>query len=182
MVFDRRALHLRMSLTKAWIGIGTNMGDRMEHLRSAVRSMQAKNIAVIRTSSIYETAPVGFSSEDLFLNAVIEVEWAGKPEELLQLLLAIETEAGRTRNTTERYTSRPLDLDILLFGKEVINSSELTLPHPRLHERGFVLSPLNELIPSYIHPASGKTIADLQLQCIDRNGVFVHDKPLSVNR
>jgi len=171
-----------MEFTKAWIGIGSNMGDRMKHFRIALRLMDEKGIRVVRTSSVYETQPVGFSSDALFLNAVIETEWNGTPEELLNQLLRIETEAGRTRSETERYISRPLDLDILLFGKEVINSSELIIPHPRFHERAFVLYPLNELIPSYIHPILKNSIADLKSVCIDRNGVFVHDKPLSVNR
>jgi len=171
-----------MEAQKAWIGIGSNMGDRLGHFRLAITLMQERNICVLRTSSIYETEPVGFSSDTLFLNAVIEAEWEGTAEELLNALLAVEHDSGRERSTSERYTSRPLDLDLLLFGQEVINSSKLVLPHPRLHLRNFVLFPLNELIPSYIHPGTHFSIAELKSSCIDKNNVFVHDKPLSVNR
>lgn len=171
-----------MNFTQAWIGMGSNLGDRLEHLRLAVRLMQSKKISVVRTSSVYETEPVGFLSEQLFLNAVVGVEWSGKPETLMEKLLEIEAETGRVRNTTEGYTSRPIDLDILLFGEEIINTSQLTIPHPRLHERNFVLFPLNELVPNYIHPVLNQRIDILKNSCVDQNTVFICDKSLSVNR
>ncbi len=170
-----------MNATMAWIGMGSNMGDRLSNLQLAIDELQRYG-HVLRTSSVYETEPVGFESDNSFLNAVAEIEWKGSPEELMKTLLHIEQEMGRTRSEAERYTSRPIDLDILLWDQEVINNAELTVPHPRMHERNFVLVPLNELIPVHLHPVLNQTVTDLLQTCVDKNSVFIHDKALSVNR
>lgn len=171
-----------MNTNKAWIGMGSNMGDRLANLQEAVDRLEQPHCRVLRVSSVYETEPVGFDTDSFFLNAVAEVEWEGSAAGLMQHLLTIETVMGRTRSETERYTSRPIDLDILLLEKEVINNTDLVIPHPRMQERNFVLVPLNELIPGYLHPVLNQTVTDLRNQCVDENGVFIHDKALSVNR
>lgn len=170
-----------MEASKAWIGMGSNQGERLQSLQEALRMLDAGGARVLRVSSVYETVPHGFDSDTLFLNAAAEVEWNASAEALLELLLQTEQVLGRVRPAGERYGSRTIDLDLLLFGEEVINISGLIVPHPRMAERRFVLDPLNELIPSYIEPVSGQTIAGLLESCIDENESFIHDKALSIN-
>lgn len=167
---------------EAWIGMGSNEGDRFGYLQAAIDALLSHpGIQPIAVSRVVETAPWGFDSPDLFLNAVLGIRWTGNASGLLTFLLATETQLGRIRSKTERYSSRTIDLDLLLFGKEVINSDQLVVPHPYLHERRFVLEPLNELIPSYIHPVKLVRISELLKTCIDESDVFIHAKALSIN-
>lgn len=167
---------------EVWIGMGSNEGDRLGYLQSAIDALLSQpRIKPIAVSKVVETEPLGFDSSDLFLNAVIGIRWTGKATDLLTLLLSIETQLGRTRSASERYSSRTIDLDLLLFGQEVINTNELVVPHPRMLERRFVLEPLNELIPSYIHPVKHQRLSELLKSCIDESEVFIHAKALSIN-
>ncbi|MBI3239872.1 MAG: 2-amino-4-hydroxy-6-hydroxymethyldihydropteridine diphosphokinase [Flavobacteriia bacterium] len=167
---------------EAWIGLGSNEGDRFAYLQKAIDQLIShSDIRVIAVSQVIETEPWGFDSTDLFLNAVVEIRWSGDAERLLDLLLSVETQLGRTRSQSERYSSRTIDLDLLLFGQEVINSDRLVVPHPQMLERRFVLESLNELIPSYIHPIKHLKIADLLKNCIDESKVLIHAKALSIN-
>ncbi|MDH4471221.1 MAG: 2-amino-4-hydroxy-6-hydroxymethyldihydropteridine diphosphokinase [Fluviicola sp.] len=167
---------------EVWIGMGSNEGDRFAYLQSAINVLLSHSeIQLIAVSKVVETEPLGFDSSDLFLNAVIGIRWTGKATDLLTLLLSIETQLGRTRSESERYSSRTIDLDLLLFGQEVINSDQLVVPHPRMLERRFVLEPLNELIPSYIHPINHQRLSELLKSCIDESEVFIHAKALSIN-
>lgn len=161
--------------------MGSNQGDRLELLQSALDRMTANGITLLRVSGVYETEPVGFVSDTRFLNTVAEIGWSDTAFTLLETLMKIEKQLGRTRNGLQRYESRTIDLDILLFSQEVINSSSLMIPHPRLAERRFVLEPLNELIPSYIHPVLKAPIRELLESCIDQNRSFVRLKPLYIN-
>jgi 2-amino-4-hydroxy-6-hydroxymethyldihydropteridine diphosphokinase len=167
--------------TKAWIGMGSNQGDRMAVLQSALDRLQENGLRILRVSHTYETEPVGFESDTRFLNAVAEAEWSETAASLLKVLLETEAALGRTRNASERYSSRTIDLDILLFGEEVINIPELFIPHPRMAERRFVLEPLNELIPSYIHPVLQLRIDRLLEGCVDGNQPFIRHKRLYIN-
>jgi len=168
--------------TEAWIGLGSNEGDRFVYLQKAIDQLICHSeIHVIAVSPVIETEPWGFDSTDLFLNAVIGIRWSGDAESLLDLLLSVETQLGRTRSQSERYSSRTIDLDLLLFGQEVINSDRLVVPHPQMLERRFVLESLNELIPSYIHPIKHLEIAELLKSCIDESKVLIHAKALSIN-
>ncbi|MES2557190.1 MAG: 2-amino-4-hydroxy-6-hydroxymethyldihydropteridine diphosphokinase [Bacteroidota bacterium] len=168
--------------TEAWIGMGSNEGDRFGYLQSAIDALLSHpGIQPVAVSKVVETEPLGFDSSDLFLNAVIGIRWTGKATNLLKLLLSVETQLGRTRSETERYSSRTIDLDLLLFGEEVINSDQLVIPHPRMLERRFVLEPLNELIPSHIHPVKHLRLSELLKSCIDESEVFIHAKGLSIN-
>jgi 2-amino-4-hydroxy-6-hydroxymethyldihydropteridine diphosphokinase len=136
-------------MTVAYIGLGANLGDREESIRKA-----AELIGATRISTIRETEPWGVTDQPLFLNAVAEVEWAGSPRELLDHLLEVERELGRVRDGS-RWGPREIDLDLLLFGDEVIGEPGLTVPHPELAGRLFVLEPLAELAPDLDVPEIG---------------------------
>jgi 2-amino-4-hydroxy-6-hydroxymethyldihydropteridine diphosphokinase len=130
--------------TTAYVGIGSNLGDRLENLRAAVRDMAGTaDVRVVRSSSVYETAPVGGPQQGDFLNAVLEISTELEPHALLEALQRIENELGRVR--AERFGPRTIDLDLLLYGDEEIDDPDLTVPHPRMRERAFVVVPLTEL-------------------------------------
>ncbi|HJU27737.1 MAG TPA: 2-amino-4-hydroxy-6-hydroxymethyldihydropteridine diphosphokinase [Candidatus Binataceae bacterium] len=151
---------------RAFIGIGSNLGDRAAHYREAIRRLAAlPGTRVIRQSSIYETEPVG-DVKGPFLNGVVEVETEMPADALMRRLLAIERVMGRRRparkpSARRKYLPRVIDLDLLFFNKEVMETRSLTLPHPRLHERRFVLAPMAELAPALIHPKLNVSISDL---------------------
>ncbi|MGH7840927.1 MAG: 2-amino-4-hydroxy-6-hydroxymethyldihydropteridine diphosphokinase [Candidatus Binataceae bacterium] len=153
---------------RAFIGIGSNLGDRAANHREAIERIVAlPQTRVVRQSSIYETQPVG-DIKGAFLNSVIEVETELAADALMRRLLAIERVMGRKRASGSRKPAaraklrpRTIDLDLLFFNKEVIDTPALTVPHPRLHERRFVLAPMVELAPALIHPKSNKTISEL---------------------
>jgi 2-amino-4-hydroxy-6-hydroxymethyldihydropteridine diphosphokinase len=153
---------------RAYVGMGSNLGDRAGNLRLALRAMTAAGLNVSRLSSVYETEPAGVEEEQpAFLNMVAELGPAlPEPVELLGLLLDIERSLGRRRERP--LAPRTLDLDLLLYGAEVIETEPLTLPHPRLQLRRFVLAPLAELIPDARHPALGATFARLLAATPDR--------------
>jgi 2-amino-4-hydroxy-6-hydroxymethyldihydropteridine diphosphokinase len=142
----------------AYIGLGSNLGGREEYLRTAIE-MLAKSENVSRASSIYETDPVGYIDQPRFLNMVIELETDRQPIELLKLLQATEQDLHRERSFPN--APRTIDLDLLLVDQIVENSRELIIPHPRLHERAFVLVPLAEIAPNVVVPTLGKTVKDL---------------------
>lgn len=130
----------------AYIGLGSNLGDKEANLKRALELLdRSPGLRVTRTASFYRTAPVGYTRQDWFLNTVAEVETALAPGELLTLLLAIEKELGRVR--TIHWGPRMVDLDLLLFGGEEIDTPDLVVPHPRLSQRAFVMAPLAELAP-----------------------------------
>ena len=130
----------------AYICLGSNIGDRKNYLLNAVESLHAlPGITVVRCSSIYETEPVDYTEQPLFLNMVIAVSSSLSPIDLLDSMLEIERESGRVRDI--RYGPRTIDLDLLLYGEEKLDTDRLTLPHPRMMERAFVLVPLLEIMP-----------------------------------
>jgi 2-amino-4-hydroxy-6-hydroxymethyldihydropteridine diphosphokinase len=151
---------------RAFIGIGSNLGDRAAHYREAIQRLAAlPETRIVRQSSIYETEQVG-EIKGPFLNGVIEVETEMPADALMRRMLAIERAMGRRRSAHKRparrkYQPRVIDLDLLFFNKEVANTRALVLPHPRLHERRFVLAPMAELAPALIHPKLNVSISDL---------------------
>lgn len=165
----------------AWIGLGSNQGDRFDNLQQAIRAFNSHSIYPKAVSRVYETEPLGFTADTSFLNAVAEIQFHGSAAELLTHLQQIEQQLGRVRHAVQRYSSRTIDLDILFFGEEVINTHELVIPHPHITHRRFVLDPLTDLIPSYKHPILQITITQIKENCIDKNPSLIHPKPLSIN-
>lgn len=152
---------------RAFIGIGTNLGDRATNYEQAILRIAAlPGTRVVRQSSIYETEPIG-EIKGAFLNGVIEIENAMAADETLRRLLAIERAMGRKRAGGRKPAgrakdrARPIDLDLLFFNHDVVDTPSLTIPHPRLHERRFVLAPMAELAPALIHPRLNKSISEL---------------------
>jgi 2-amino-4-hydroxy-6-hydroxymethyldihydropteridine diphosphokinase len=158
-------------IQNAYVGMGSNLGDRAGYLLLAVRGILDAGLDVIRLSSIYETAPVGNEDQPQFLNMVAELRGSTlpRPEQLLARLLRIEYALGRTREVPQG--PRTIDLDLLIYKDDRMNTDFLTLPHPRLHLRRFVLVPLNELVPTLIHPVLKKPIRELLQNTSDQAGV-----------
>jgi 2-amino-4-hydroxy-6-hydroxymethyldihydropteridine diphosphokinase len=142
-------------VTRAYVGLGANLGDRDRTLREAVAALDAEEgIEVHRVSTLRDTEPVGVGEQPLFLNGAAALETTLEAPELLERLLAVEQRFGRVRVPGE-HGPRTLDLDLLLYGEEQIDEPELAVPHPRLHERRFVLEPLIELDPGLVVPGRG---------------------------
>ena len=142
-------------MTRAYVGLGANLGDRERTLRAAVDALAAdEGIEVVAVSNLRETDPVGVGEQPRFLNGAIALETTLSARELLDRLLAVEQRFGRVRVPGE-HGPRTLDLDLLLYGDEVLDEPGITLPHPRLHERRFVLEPLAELAPGLGVPGRG---------------------------
>jgi 2-amino-4-hydroxy-6-hydroxymethyldihydropteridine diphosphokinase len=145
----------------ALLGLGSNLGDRLTHMREAVRRLAGvPHVEIERVSSLYETAPMGGPADQgWFLNAVVAVRTRLSPDDLLQACRQIEHDLGRVRG--ERFGPRTMDMDVLLYADRIIQTAELTVPHPRLHERRFVLVPLVEVAPDLLHPTFGRSLSAL---------------------
>jgi len=145
-------------MPRSFVGLGSNLGDRERNLQEAVGRLG--QIGPVRVSAFRDTEPVGVLDQPNFLNAVVELSTDLSPRELLDQLLGIERELGRDRTKEERWGPRTIDLDLLLYGDEVSDEPGLTVPHPRLAERRFVLEPLHEIEPELVLP-DGRRIKDL---------------------
>jgi 2-amino-4-hydroxy-6-hydroxymethyldihydropteridine diphosphokinase len=142
-----------------YLGLGTNLGDRQRNLEAALEKLAAPDLHILRISSVYETAPVDTDDPRWFLNLVVEAETDLFPMQLLWRTGKIEHSLGRVRTVVNG--PRTIDIDILLYGRTVIHSPSLEVPHPRMHQRRFVLAPLAELAPDLRHPVTRKTIREL---------------------
>ena len=146
---------------RVFIGVGSNEGDRLACISAAVRALgETPGLRLVQMAPLLETEPVGGPPQGPYLNTVVEFETAMPPRALLSVLQAIERRLGR-RPSPERWARRPIDLDVLLYGDRVIQELGLSVPHPRLHERRFVLEPLAQLAPGFIHPVLQQPIAAL---------------------
>lgn len=144
----------------AGIALGSNLGDRQRNLSEALLALEAKGYRIIKASRFYETKPEQFESNELFLNQVVIAEAEKSPGEILRDLMAIEAGAGRVR-TEGCISDRTLDLDLLFADDIIMDTVELVLPHPRMHLRKFVLEPLCEIMPEWIHPKLKRTATSL---------------------
>jgi 2-amino-4-hydroxy-6-hydroxymethyldihydropteridine diphosphokinase len=151
-------------MVRSFVGLGSNVGDPRAHLEVALTELP-----VVRASRFYRTEPVGGPPQPWYVNAAAEVGFDGEPEELLRVCRSIETRHGRAR--TFRNAPRTLDIDIVLFGDRVVDTPELTIPHPRFRERRFVLVPMVEIAPDVHDPVSGLSMRDLLSRCADPSAV-----------
>lgn len=149
----------------AFLSLGSNLGDRLAHFLIAENHITKSIGKILKTSSIYETAPWGFTNQPSFLNKVIQVETELNPSALLKTILTIEIAMGRIR--TDKWHERIIDIDILFFDDLVVKGTDLEIPHPFIRERRFVLMPLSEIADALIHPVLNKTINALVVECTD---------------
>ncbi|MFC1541190.1 2-amino-4-hydroxy-6-hydroxymethyldihydropteridine diphosphokinase [Candidatus Latescibacterota bacterium] len=153
----------------SYLGLGSNLGDRFGNFFEAIEKLSSVlGITVTNVSHVYETDPVGVVDQPDYLNAAVEIETVLEPELLLQICLDIEYKMGRVR--AEKWSSRIIDIDILFYGDIIIGIPGLTVPHPLLEKRAFVLYPLSDIAPELVHPASGRTIKELR-NIVDDTGI-----------
>lgn len=160
-------------VNRAFLSIGSNIGKRERYLYEAIQAIEKHSIKISNFSSIFETDPVGFTEQDLFLNMVIEIETVKNPHELLEICLDIEQQLDRKRII--HWGPRTIDLDIILFNEEIIHTKDLIIPHPRMHERAFVLVPLAEINGEIVIPNINRTVDNL-LHQINSTGVRLWKK------
>ena len=157
-----------------YLSLGSNIGDRIANLKKAIELIQARIGILLQESNFYITPPVGFSADTDFINCCIKISTTLSPHDLLKASKEIEAELGRTPKETEGYTSRIIDIDIILYSTIVLQSSEITIPHPRFRERKFVLIPLSELNTSLLDPITNLTICQLLVNCKDPSTIEIY--------
>lgn len=156
-------------MNTVYFSIGSNQGNRLDFLQTAIFEINKRVGDVIAISSVYESEPLGFDSDELFLNACCSVKTSKEPIDILRIINTIESETGRVRTNLERYESRPLDIDIVLIDALILQTEELTIPHPRFRERLFVLRPLSDLAKTMVDPETKLTIEHLMKSSSDKS-------------
>lgn len=157
MHFETVAVEISRKWHKVYLSLGSNMGDKRENLLEAIKRVgELENTEVVKSSTILETEPFGYIEQDNFLNACLEVKTLLTPQEFLSSILKIELDMGRVREI--KWGPRVIDIDILFYDDEIIQEDNLAVPHPWICEREFVLKPLSEIAPNYVHPLERKTI------------------------
>lgn len=157
-----------MKEVEVYLGLGSNLSDRMRNLTSAVKHLSQK-IKIKKVSSVYETEPLYVKEQPLFLNAVLSASTKLTPIQLLHFIKSVESELGR--QPSYRNAPRLIDIDILFYGDKAVDTPELTIPHPRIPERAFVLVPLAEIAPKLVHPETHKKVKDLLAKVDGKDGV-----------
>jgi 2-amino-4-hydroxy-6-hydroxymethyldihydropteridine diphosphokinase len=161
---------------KAFIGLGSNLGDREANIRQALQFLeQLPETTIVRGSSLYDTEPVGVSDQPNFLNGVVQIETHLAPRQLLWNLMLIERRLGRVR--TQQWGPRVIDLDLLLYGEEVVDEDDLQVPHPLMTQRSFVMVPLVEIEPLLVHPVTNQTMLSI-LQRLGADPLVKHGSRL----
>lgn len=154
---------------KVYLGIGTNIGDRSENIQTCLKLIERHAGRLVESSSIYETEPWGVENQDNYYNLVVRIDTGLTPDKLLKTTQSIEKEMGRIK--TERWAARIIDIDILFYEDQIIKQPGLTIPHPRLLKRNFVLEPLIEIAPNFIHPIKQKSLLSLRTENPDVSGI-----------
>ena len=158
-------------INHVFIGVGSNLGDRRAMLAAAIDKLEeSETIGVVQKSPLYETEPVGYHEQPKFLNQVLEIDTSLTPEKLLRHLLSIEQELGRARR--QRWGPRTIDLDLLAYNQLQIASAGLTVPHPEVHRRAFVLQPWYDIAPDFQVVGHDLTVAELLARCSDQSAVI----------
>lgn len=158
---------MRTLNNRVFLGLGSNIGDRISFISGAVTEIKKNNaIKFVNASSVYETEPWGVEKQNLFLNIVIEIYTSLTPDELLKLIK--ETEKGLGRLERKKWTEREIDIDILFYDNLIIDKKGLKIPHPEIQNRNFVLIPMNEIAPDFVHPGFHKKISELTVMSPDK--------------
>ena len=164
-----------------YLSLGSNKGDRIGYVQQAAGLLAAlDDIKIIRTSAFYETEPWNMNTETWFVNAVLEIKTQLTPRNLLTECMRIETQLGRTKRNNPDYEDRTMDIDILFYNNEIINDDNLIIPHKFVHLRAFILVPLLELIPDYVHPVLNKTISELHNDLENPEMVFLYGTRIEI--
>ncbi len=166
-----------MGAVGVFLGLGSNLGDRMGNLERGLRVL-GERIRLVKVSSIYETEPWGFAEQPAFLNCVVEGVTTDSLEGVLQILKEAEKMVGR--ETTFSWGPRVFDADLLFYGRRIVNLPQLTVPHPRMQERAFVLVPLAEIAPDFVHPLLGMTVEAMARRVEGNEGVSLYSAPPSL--
>lgn len=157
--------------TPVFLALGSNKGDRLEFLRNALKGLERGGFRILKVSSVYETEPVGcYDDSAPYFNAVLEGRWLGDAESLLHLCQSLEQAAGRPLDHAPM-VARELDLDLLLFGDQIIQTAHLTIPHPRAAERSFVMVPLYEIAPDLVFPDCGLRVTEIYRSLLPHDGI-----------
>jgi 2-amino-4-hydroxy-6-hydroxymethyldihydropteridine diphosphokinase len=159
-------------MNKVYLQLGSNLGEREQLISSAITNISAQIGTIISQSKIYESTPWRVDGQGNYLNQIIEIKTELPADKVLELVLNIENDLGRVR--LEKWGERLIDIDIIFFNNEIIETPELCVPHKHMHERNFVLEPLNEIAPEFVHPKYNKTISELFEQSKDTEKVAVY--------
>lgn len=154
-------------MISVFLALGSNLGDREQFLRSGIRGLASRGVEIARCASVYSTEPRELLDQPWFLNTALEATTLLTPAELLHCSLDVEKENGRVRDVLKG--PRTLDIDIIFYGNQIVHERDLTIPHPSLSTRRFVLAPLAEIAPGFVDPRSGKTVLQLLDECADQS-------------
>ncbi len=162
-------------MSRVFLSIGSNLGDRLSNIQQAVATLSMSDkIKIVKTSSFYETEPWGNKNQEWFINAALAIDTDYSPQELLQYCQNIEVQLGRIRKENEKWSQRAIDIDILMYDDLVISSKNLIVPHPFMHLRAFVLVPMLEVKSDLVHPVFKKTISELYDELSNPEDVYLY--------